>query len=162
MAATKITLTEVFHTRALQVQLVLGVATAVAVWFVSAAVFHRQHPVQFFENGSYITPFSSPAGEQLTVVWKVNVRESCSGTVERIMLSPAREILVRYDPTIPATTADNLGPGTIKKTFATPRSLPQGKIIYRAVLSYECNWLQRMFPVLSIRYTTPDLEFEIL
>lgn len=146
-----------------KIQYVVSILVAMSLVPVSMAVFDTERPYEFLADGSYIIPpeFDDTLGQQMTVHWEINITRPCPGSVTRFIIDKRSGAKTTFDKT-PASLTVVTNDKFMEKTFFLPPGLRPGEKIYRADLEYSCNWLQDLVPYFRIRYTTPDLKFNIL
>lgn len=135
--------------------------TFIAIMFAHYAA-DRQHPYDFFVEGSYIEPPSGKAGDHITVYWKVTRHRACDGIIERRLVDPVTNVIIAsYDPdSSTGGVGEEINPRLLRKTILLPRNIQSGYIGYQARMTYACNWLQKALPrTFGIQYTTPQLLF---
>jgi hypothetical protein len=111
-----------------------------------------------------ITPTDPKPGDQLTVQWIMKkVNRVCDGWVQREIIDSQGVICV-YERQ-PAIRRDQLSaqqkggtPDRLMRSFPLCDRAAPGPAKYRAYTCYECNPLQKWFPV-CVR--TPDINFNI-
>lgn len=134
------------------------------ITFATAAVvfmwFDTTPPFEYDVKESQIVPQVAEGGMQIRVDWKVKVNRVCPGTNVRELFDPVtKSRLAFYDPVPTASDSAIDDDGHLIRTFLLPRRISKGPVGYRAHLSYQCNWLQRFFP---LELETPELFFELV
>lgn len=156
------TLRELWTFRSFRARIFLAILPTTLALITGHFALDRQRPYDFHEDGSYIEPPSGHGGDIVTVNWHVSHHRTCEGTVERQLVDPNNDVIIAtYDPTPAALNGVRVGERHLRKSFALPHNMQPGTVAYQAKLSYQCNWLQELFPgAFSIRYTTPKILFK--
>lgn len=120
----------------------------------------NQRPYDFYgPPESYIIPNEATGNDQMIVSWKVKANRQCDGSIRRELFDPrTKVVLAVYDPQPIDRHAMPEQDGYFNSVFLLPRMIQTGRIGYRSHREYWCNPLQRIWP---LKYTTPDLFFEV-
>lgn len=112
------------------------------------------------ENSVIVPDLVKEETQQVTVMWKIKrVNRICPGANLRQLFDPKTGVILATYDAAPAATSSSLKDGYLNRTFTLPWAvLPPGKIGYRATVSYQCNMLQKFFPLVV---TTPNLYFYV-
>lgn len=154
----RVHLHELWSVRVFRLNFIGGVILMLLASPIAYMAFDTQPPYTYIVNESVVLPPTAKGGEQVTVMWKVIFHRSCPGSSQRILFDPTTKvILASYDPS-PAATTSSLKNGYLNRTFLLPKSMQPGWVGYRATISYQCNFLQRFWPLVT---TTPDLFFKV-
>lgn len=137
-----------------------GVLAGILLGSFVFMAFDNTPPYLYDVDKSYVVPSPAREGDQITVKWRIKeIRQICPGSVQRLLIDTKTGIIVAaYDPT-PAATSESIQDGYLNRTFALPRSLPTGKLAYRANVCYQCNAFQKLIKPLCT--STPTLYFEL-
>ena len=140
--------------------IIATLAGMLSAWIAFMA-FDTTPPYEYdTENSTIVPDLVSDESQQITVQWKIKrVNRICPGANQRQLFDPKTGvILATYDAT-PAATSSSLKDGYLNRTFSLPWAiLPPGKIGYRATVAYQCNILQKFYPLIV---TTPSLYFYV-
>ena len=122
-------------------------------------------PPYDFKSGR-IEPNPATSGRNVNVIWDIEVRRYCPGTVYRTIVGPITKsnasVVYFYDPIHAIISKSNVNDFRNKElivTFSIPFVQSIGAYNYAAKIDYECNWLQKFFP---LRVNLPVVPFEIL
>lgn len=103
-------------------------------------------------------------GELLIIDYKVNRHRLCHGEVQRIVVD-SQDVLQIIEPYSFSHTSDDgtgrLGLTRISVTVAVPTGAAIGPARYQAILTYQCNPLQRALGH-AIEVRSPSVFFEIM
>lgn len=154
-------LKELWEFKSFRMRVFFAIAPTLAAAAFGYLAIDRTRPYDYILAESYIQPPSGRGGDQVTVSWKVKVnRKPCPGTAQRVLVDPSTDIVVAlYDPVL-ATQGPTVN-DRLNITFSMPKNLHAGWVGYKAYLTYQCNWLQSLFPAWAIRYQTPTLLFRV-
>jgi hypothetical protein len=104
-----------------------------------------------------IQPNPAPQGGQVSLPWTIKVHRLCPGNVLRVLYdADTGKMVAAYDRT-PSSISVKMGETKLVKTFQLPLSMPRN-VRYTANVCFECNALQKFFPVCV---QTPDLFFSV-
>ena len=149
---------ELWTVRAFRLNFIGGVILMLMASSLTYIIFDTQPPYTYIVKESGIIPPTAKGGDQVIVMWRVIFHRSCPGSNQRILFDPVTKvILASYDPA-PAATTVSLRDGYLNRTFLLPKNIQPGWVGYRAVVTYQCNFLQRFWPLVV---TTPDLFFKV-
>jgi hypothetical protein len=140
---------------------VLAVLVGMLSGWVAFMILDTTPPYEYDVKQSTIVPdLVENENQQVTVQWKIKrVNRICPGATQRQLFDPKTQvILATYDAT-PAAVTGSIKDGYLNRTFALPWAvLPPGRIGYRATVSYQCNVLQKFYPLVV---ATPNLYFYV-
>lgn len=125
---------------------------------ISYMIADTEAPYIYDESMSYVIPERTQAGHQLIVHWSVKVNRVCPGEIIRNIVDAKSGAKISYDPTRAAGTVE-LSDKELNRTFQLPSGIAPGEKFYYADGEYQCNFLQRFYPLHS---RTPRLPFTIL
>lgn len=114
-----------------------------------------------------IVPNPTSNGAQVQVHWKIKISRHCPGLINRQVVGPVYDFeadgskrtsaLIRnYDP-FPAFAPTFVDPD-LWVTFNLPTNLEPGNYIYRVSGDYNCNLLQRFWP---LHVKLPEIKFKV-
>lgn len=98
--------------------------------------------------------------QQVTVKWKLKkINRICPGSNQRQLFDPKTGVILATYDAQPAAISSSIIDGYLHRTFSLPWAvLPPGRIGYRATVRYQCNILQKFYP---LEVTTPTLYFYV-
>ena len=123
-------------------------------------VFDNTHPYRWLYGE--IIPDPAGNGAQVQVHWRIEKIRWCPGIVTRQVIGPLENgnaLVHSYDP-FPAF-AEKVLPNKINEKFIPfrlPDNLTEGKYAYRVFIDYNCNILQRFWP---LHVELPELRFSV-
>lgn len=140
------------------------IAGAVTILFVAPVLWMAmdRQPPYTGHVGRLIPPDPRP-GDPVSVEWKLTIHRVCDGWVQREVIDSQGVICV-YERQ-PAIRRDQLfgqqkgsEADRLNRQFRICERAATGPARYRAITCYECNPLQRWWPVCT---RTPDINFTI-
>lgn len=130
--------------------------------YIVFMAFDTTPPFEFDAAESKIIPHAVEGGVLVEVDWKISkFNRLCPGINIRILFDPKSGARITvYDPVPTVSILDiKANDNHLIRTFLVPMRISKGKVGYRAHQLYQCNWLQKFFP---LETTTPDLFFEMI
>lgn len=151
-----------FKFRAFRVQFFTGLFLMILAIPLAYLATDKTVPYEYDLKGSWIKPpeFNDVLGQQMTIHWSIIPNRVCPGTVHRIIVDTRSGVLTAFDP-VPTNDLIRVTDRVLERTFFLPPGMAPGDKVFRANLEFSCNWLQRLVPILRVRYTTPDLPFKV-
>jgi hypothetical protein len=139
----------------------MSVLVGVVSGWIAFMAFDNTPPYEYDASQSTIIPeVVQGDSPQIAVDWKLRrINRICPGTISRQLFDPKTGvILVTYDA-VPAALSSNIKDHRLTRTFALPMAaLPSGRIGYRAIMRYQCNFFQQFYP---LEIVTPNLYFYV-
>jgi len=106
-----------------------------------------------------VRTYAVPRGGELTIDYQIEQHRACPGSLQRVIVD-SQDVVQFVEPQdFSATAASRLRRLTV--SVPVPVGAATGIARYQAVLSFECNPLQRLFGK-TIEVRTPAIEFEVL
>lgn len=130
--------------------------------YIVFMIFDTTPPYEYDVTQSKIVPHIVEGGVLVEVDWKISkFNRTCPGINIRVLFDPKSGARITvYDPVPTASRSDiKENDSHLIRTFLVPMRISKGLVGYRAHQSYQCNWLQKFFP---LEITTPDLFFEMI
>lgn len=134
---------------------------ALGTWFAYMAVVDNEPPFRYLteEQGSRIIP--NPVKEEGTIKteWKLTqVTKDCPRQVERLYYARDTNELITTQDATPLQMVVKKSASELSRSFDLPPGLPP-RAGYRARACFQCNFLQRIFPVCVL---SPQLSINII
>ena len=126
--------------------LLIGAATLQVTWWA----MDRTPPV---ETTGAVADGPAIAGGTLVVTYTVERHRSCPYKVDRLVRTSNGAMVPLVDDEW-AASPGSLGRDVYKVYVALPLSVDPGPASYRVILSYRCNLLQYLYPII-VRNETP-------
>jgi hypothetical protein len=136
------------HLRSQGLPFIVALALSVPAFFI----FDRRPPAEF--SSGKVRPDKVEAGENASIQWDVQWRrDGCDAHATSVLVTD-KGIVSELD----GRWMTNLHDGDLSRDFHVSWTFLPGTVQYRATFDFECNWLQRIFP---IRVEAPPVAFEV-
>jgi len=134
---------------------------ATGTWFAYMAVVDNEPPFRYLteEQGSRIIPNPVKAEGTVKTEWLLsNVTKDCPRQVERLYYDRDTNELITTQDATPLQVTVKKSATQLSRSFDLPPGLPP-RTGYRARACFQCNFLQRIFPVCVL---SPQLSINIV